>query len=152
MRRWWGSATEEVPNMFGRRGVFFYSYPCPMGFFIRLILYFLGLVMGRCLWTGPGLGQAWPSGPAKPNLCPRSGPRSGPARPINCSEHEPRPGSSPSNFQRMGRGPARPVKFYFFPSRPGPTHGIRSEVHETRALYACGLVREFFSPVLKDAL
>ena len=106
--------------MFGSRGVFFYSYPCPMGFFIRLILYFVGLVMGRCLWTGPGLGRAERSGsspsfvheadrgpPAKPILCPRSGPRPG-----------------PSIAQNMNRGPARLHQIFrgWAATRPGPSN------------------------------
>ena len=67
--------------------------------------------MDRRWWAGPGLGWAGWAGPGQPD----------------------RPG--PSNFQRMGRGPAQPITFSKFhgPARPGPSHG--SEAHETRALF-----------------
>ena len=86
-------------------------------------------------------------------LC--DGPRPGPTRQIFRGWTAARPG--PSNFQRMGRGPAQPITFSkrhgparpgssFFRSlgrpRPGPSHS--SESHETRALY--GPARQLRGP------
>ena len=101
--------------------------------------------MGRRWWAGPGLGRPGPASPVRPSISyimgrglarpikfQLGGPRPGPARRIFRGWAAARPG--PSNFQRMGRGPAQPITFskihgparpIIFPkvsARPGPAH------------------------------
>ena len=84
----------------------------------KSLRYFSGLVMSRRWWAGPGLGWASPARPGPANF-QRVG--RGPARPIKISEDGPRPGPAhQSHFQKITarRGPAH----HFFNSlaRPGP--------------------------------
>ena len=75
-------------------------------------------VLGRRWWAGPSTFDAM--GRARP----------GPSTYIWWAAAQP----GPSNFQRMGRGPARPIRISEDGPRPGPTHHIGSEAHEVRAL------------------
>ena len=117
-------------------------------------------------------------GPGRPIICSCSGPRSDPAHHFFFWWAAARP--SPSNFQTKGRRPARPIAFHIYPARPdrqffklaarpdrqffklagptrpGPAHGIRSQFHETLALYRlaghlCGPARGFEGPVHEPA-
>ena len=89
------------------------------------------LVMGQRWWAGPGLGRPGPASPVRPSISyimgrglarpikfQLGGPRPGPARRIFRGWAAARPG--PSNFQRMGRGPAH--HFFKVSARPGPAH------------------------------
>ena len=75
----------------------------------------------------------------------------GRARPVEFSVTASRPGPARQRFQKKCDGPGRPIEFQKIwarsgPARPGPSifiifdparpaHDIRSEAHETRALY-----------------
>ena len=66
----------------------------------------------RLIGSGPGR-------PVRTNGPPHG---SGGAAHIEPISHGPRPGSAHKKFERMGRGPARPIKFSEDGPRPGPAH------------------------------
>ena len=89
---------------------------------------------------GPARGWAGPGRSARPTNFDKMG--RGPARPIKFSEDGPRPGPAHHIFKNSRPGPAHHFFKRLGPARPGPSHG--SEAHETRALY--GPARQLRGP------
>ena len=71
--------------------------------------YFSGLVTGQRWWAGSGLGRAGPALVGRPITFSYDGPRPGSAHHFFIWWAAARPGSS--NFEMMGRGPARRITF-----------------------------------------
>ena len=95
----------------------------------KSLRYFSGLVMSRRWWAGPGLGWASPARPGPANF-QRVG--RGPARPIKISEDGPRPGPAHHIFNLSRPGPARPINFSKVSARPGPGHHIFKSLDTVR--------------------
>ena len=69
---------------------------------------------------GPARGWAGPGRSARPTNFDKMG--RGPARPIKFSEDGPRPGPAHHIFKNSWPGPARPIIFLNVPARAGPAH------------------------------
>ena len=88
--------------------------------------------MSRRWWIGTGLGRADRPDPAHQRLTcwadARPGPSDfnlvgrGPARPANFSEDGPRPGPAHKKFRGWAAARPSPSHFHFFTAWPGPAH------------------------------
>ena len=84
---------------------------------------------------------------AGPSIFQRPG--RGPARPVKFFRGRAAAQPGPSNVKICRPGPARPISFSNLSAWPGPAHDIRSEAHETRASY--GPARGFEEPAYGPA-